>query len=238
MALPKLNESIKYTTKIPSNGKQVKFRPYLVKEEKILMMALESEDKKVALDAISDTIAACIDEDINVYNLPVFDIEYLFTQIRSKSVGESSNINIKCSECSTPNQVSVDLSKIKVAVPKTIKPIKLTDDMTLTLKYPVLSEVTNTMLDNEKNNTSQTQQIFDLIAICLESLETEEEKISFADEPKEEVMAFLESFSNKQFEEVIKFVEDLPQMKHDVKFTCESCEHENEITLKGTNDFF
>jgi len=238
MALPKLNESIKYTTKIPSNGKQVKFRPYLVKEEKILMMALESEDKKVALDAISDTIAACIDEDINVYNLPVFDIEYLFTQIRSKSVGESSNINIKCSECSTPNQVSVDLSKIKVAVPKTIKPIKLTDDMTLTLKYPVLSEVTNTMLDNEKNNTSQTQQIFDLIAICLESLETEEEKISFADEPKEEVMAFLESFSNKQFEEVRKFVEDLPQMKHDVKFTCESCEHENEITLKGTNDFF
>ena len=154
MALPKLNESIKYTTKIPSNGKQVKFRPYLVKEEKILMMALESEDKKVALDAISDTIAACIDEDINVYNLPVFDIEYLFTQIRSKSVGESSDINIKCSECSTPNQVSIDLSKIKVAVPKTIKPIKLTDDMTLTLKYPVLSEVTNTMLDNEKNNTS------------------------------------------------------------------------------------
>lgn len=238
MALPKLNESIKYTTKIPSNGKQVKFRPYLVKEEKILMMALESEDKKVALDAISDTIAACIDEDINVYNLPVFDIEYLFTQIRSKSVGESSDINIKCSECSTPNQVSIDLSKIKVAVPKTIKPIKLTDDMTLTLKYPVLSEVTNTMLDNEKNNTSQTQQIFDLIAICLESLETEEEKISFADEPKEEVMAFLESFSNKQFEEVRKFVEDLPQMKHDVKFTCESCEHENEVTLKGTNDFF
>jgi hypothetical protein len=238
MALPKLNESIKYTTKIPSSGKQVKFRPYLVKEEKVLMMALETEDKKVALDAIADTINACVDEDVNVYSLPVFDIEYLFTQIRSKSVGESSTVNISCSECKTPNAINIDLSKIKVAVPKTIKPIKLTDDMTLTLKYPVLAEVTDTMLENEQNNASQTQQIFDLIAICLDSLETEEEKISFADESKEEVMTFLESFSNKQFEEVRKFVEDLPQMKHDVKFECESCQHENEITLKGTNDFF
>jgi hypothetical protein len=238
MALPKLNESIKYTTKIPSSGKQVKFRPYLVKEEKVLMMALESEDKKVALDAIANTINACVDEDVNVYSLPVFDIEYLFTQIRAKSVGESSTVNISCSECKTPNAINIDLSKIKVAVPKTIKPIKLTDDMTLTLKYPVLAEVTDTMLENEQNNASQTQQIFDLIAICLDSLETEEEKISFADESKEEVMAFLESFSNKQFEEVRKFVEDLPQMKHDVKFECESCKHENEITLKGTSDFF
>lgn len=238
MALPKLNESIKYTTKIPSTGKQVKFRPYLVKEEKILMMALESEDKKIALDAIADTINACIDEDINVYKLPVFDIEYLFTQIRSKSVGENSEINIKCSECNTLNEIRVDLSKIKVSVPKSIKPVKLSDNMTLTLKYPVLAEVTDTMLENEQNNVSQTQQIFDLIAICLDSLETEEEKISFADETKEEVMAFLESFSNKQFEEVRKFVEDLPQMKHDVKFECESCQHDNEVTLRGTNDFF
>lgn len=238
MALPKLNESIKYTTKIPSTGKQVKFRPYLVKEEKILMMALESEDKKIALDAIADTINACIDEDINVYKLPVFDIEYLFTQIRSKSVGENSEINIKCSECNTLNEIRVDLSKIKVSVPKSIKPVKLSDNMTLTLKYPVLAEVTDTMLENEQNNASQTQQIFDLIAICLDSLETEEEKISFADESKEEVMAFLESFSNKQFEEVRKFVEDLPQMKHDVKFKCDKCEHDNEATLRGTNDFF
>ena len=238
MALPKLNESIKYTTKIPSTGKQVKFRPYLVKEEKVLMMALETEDKKIALDAIADTINACVDEDVNVYSLPVFDIEYLFTQIRSKSVGESSTVNISCSECKTPNAINIDLSKIKVAVPKTIKPIKLTDDMTLTLKYPVLSEVTDTMLDNEKNNVSQTQQIFDLIAICLDTLETENELINFADEPKEEVAAFLESFNNKQFEQIRKFVEDLPQMRHDGKFKCDKCEHENEVTLKGTNDFF
>ena len=238
MALPKLNESIKYTTKIPSTGEQVKFRPYLVKEEKILMMALESEDKKIALDAIADTINACVDEEIDVYKLPVFDIEYLFTQIRSKSVGESSNVNVSCTECKHPNGLNIDLSKIKVSVPKSIKPIKLSDDMTLHLKYPILAEVTDTMIDNESNNVSQTQQIFDLIAICLESLETEEELINFGDEPKAEVMAFLESFNNKQFEQVRKFVEELPQMKHDVKFDCESCTHANEITLKGTSDFF
>ena len=238
MALPKLNEAIKYTTKIPSTGKQVKFRPYLVKEEKVLMMALETEDKKIALDAIADTINACIDEDINVYKLPVFDIEYLFTQIRAKSVGETSTINIACSECNTPNENSVDLSKIKVTVPKSIKPINLGDNMKLNLKYPILAEVTDTMLDNEQNNATQTQQIFDLIAICLDTLETENELINFADESKAEVMAFLESFNNKQFEQVRKFVEELPQMKHDVKFKCDKCEHENEITLKGTNDFF
>lgn len=238
MALPKLNESIKYTTKIPSTNKQVKFRPYLVKEEKILMMALESEDKKVALDAIADTINACVDEEIDVYKLPVFDIEYLFTQIRSKSVGETSTVNISCTECKTPNEVDIDLSKVKVTVPRTIKPIKLTNDMTLKLKYPVLAKVTDTMLDGDQGKISQTQQIFDLIAICLDSLETEDELIKFEDEPKEEVMAFLESFNNKQFEEIRKFVEDLPQMKHDVKFKCQKCEHDNTVTLKGTSDFF
>lgn len=238
MALPKLNESIKYTTKIPSTGQQVKFRPYLVKEEKILMMALESEDKKVALDAISDTISACIDEEINVYNLPVFDIEYLFTQIRAKSVGETSTIAVRCSECGEPNEVKVDLSKVKVAVPKSIKPIKLSDNMTLNLKYPVLAEVTDTMLENEQSNASQTQQIFDLITICLDSLETDDELIRFADEPKSEIMEFIESFSNMQFEQLRKFVEDLPQMKHVAHFDCQSCQHKNEVTLKGTSDFF
>lgn len=238
MALPKLNESIKYTTTIPSNGQEIKFRPYLVREEKILMMALESEDKKIALNAIADTISACVDEEINVHKLPVFDVEYLFAQIRSKSVGETSSVNVKCSECKAPNEVDIDLSKIKINVPKKIKAINLTEDMTLELKYPVLEEVTDTMIKTEKAEVTQTQQIFDLIAVCLHSLKTKDEVIQFSDEPKSEVMAFIESFNNKQFEELRNFVENIPQMKHDIKFKCQSCEHDNEITLKGTNDFF
>ena len=238
MALPKLNESIKYTTTIPSNEQEIKFRPYLVREEKILMMALESEDKKIALNAIADTISACVDEEINVHKLPVFDVEYLFAQIRSKSVGETSSINVKCSECKAPNEVDIDLSKIKINVPKKIKAINLTEDMTLELKYPVLEEVTDTMIKTEKEEVTQTQQIFDLIAVCLHSLKTKDEVIQFSDEPKSEVMAFIESFNNKQFEELRNFVENIPQMKHDIKFKCQSCEHDNEITLKGTNDFF
>ena len=238
MALPKLNESIKYTTTIPSNEQEIKFRPYLVREEKILMMALESEDKKIALNAIADTISACVDEEINVHKLPVFDVEYLFAQIRSKSVGETSSVNVKCSECKAPNEVDIDLSKIKINVPKKIKAINLTEDMTLELKYPVLEEVTDTMIKTEKAEVTQTQQIFDLIAVCLHSLKTKDEVIQFSDEPKSEVMAFIESFNNKQFEELRNFVENIPQMKHDIKFKCQSCEHDNEITLKGTNDFF
>lgn len=238
MALPKLNESIKYTTAIPSNGQEVKFRPYLVREEKILMMALESEDKKIALNAIADTINACVEEEINVHKLPVFDVEYLFAQIRSKSVGETSSVNVKCSECGTANEINIDLSKIKVNVPKKIKAIKLTEDMTLELKYPILEEVTDTMIKSEKAEVTQTQQIFDLIAVCLHSLKTKDEVIQFSDEPKSEIMAFIESFNNKQFEELRTFVENIPQMKHDIKFKCQSCEHDNQITLKGTNDFF
>src|SRR6056300_818118 len=118
MALPKLNETPKYEVEIPSTGKTVRFRPYLVKEEKVLMMAFESGDQKAALRAIVDTIEACIVDKIDATNLATFDVEYLFTQIRSKSVGESSTLMIKCKECEKQNEYKFDVSQVNVNVEK------------------------------------------------------------------------------------------------------------------------
>ncbi|OUV20470.1 MAG: hypothetical protein CBC55_09085 [Gammaproteobacteria bacterium TMED95] len=237
MALPKLNETIKYSTKIPSSGETVRFRPYLVKEEKVLMIALEQGDELGSLEAICDTLESCIDEEVSVRNLPIFDIEYLFTQIRSKSVGESSDIKAKCTECDTSNDIKVDISKVDIKVPKgaNAKKIKLSSDITLEMKYPTLKDIGPKMV---KYKGSQTDQAFDMIAACISAVETKEERFSLEEETPEEVMNFIESFSTEQFMKVRDFIENMPRLKHDVKFQCGSCGHDNKLTLEGTADFF
>ena len=127
--LPKLNDVPGYDDIIPSTGQKIKFRPYLVKEEKILLLAMESQDTKTALNAIADTVVSCIHEDIDRRSLTVFDIEYLFLRIRSKSVGERSNLNLKCSECGAYNEFTLNLEDIKLDIPKTNFKIKLTDQI-------------------------------------------------------------------------------------------------------------
>lgn len=238
MALPKLNDSIKYSTKIPSTGETVKYRPYLVKEEKVLMIALEQGDEQGSLEAIADTLEACIQEPINVRSLPIFDIEYLFTQIRSKSVGETSDIQTNCRKCGTPNEIKVDISKVNIKVPKSAnaKLIKLNSDYTLEMKYPSLKDIVPNF--NKYKEASETDQAFEMIAACIDAVQTKDERISLADETREEVNAFIESFSTEQFMKVRDFIEKMPRLKHDVEFKCGNCEHDNKITLEGTADFF
>lgn len=238
MALPKLNESIKYSVKIPSTGETVKYRPYLVKEEKVLMLALEQGDEQGSLEAIADTLEACIDEPINVRNLPIFDIEFLFTQIRSKSVGETTTIQSNCVECDTPNEISVDISKVNIKVPKTAnsKQIKLSSDIILEMKYPTLKDIAPKF--NKYKEGNQTDQAFDMIAACIDAVQTKDERISLSDESEEEVSAFIESFSTEQFLKVKDFIEQMPRLKHVIEFKCNKCEHDNKLTLEGTADFF
>ncbi len=238
MALPKLNESIKYTTKIPSTGETIKYRPYLVKEEKVLMIALEQGDEQGSLEAIADTLEACIEEPITIRNLPIFDIEYLFTQIRSKSVGETTRIQTNCKECNTPNEIAVDISKINIKVPKSAnsKLIKLSNEYTLEMKYPTLKDIAPKF--NKYKEGNQTDQAFDMIAACIDAVQTKDERISLSDESPEEVTAFIESFSTDQFMKVKDFIEKMPRLKHDVEFQCGSCDHDNKLTLEGTADFF
>ena len=236
MALPKLNSTPKYDITIPSTQQAVRFRPYLVKEEKVLMLAMESQDQKQSLAAIVDTIVACVSEDIERTKLTTFDVEYMFTQIRSKSVGETSKVSIKCKECDHANEVVIPLESIKINMPEdVVSLIELTDEISVQLKWPTYSDLGD--LDMA-DGASQVTQTFDMIAKCIDSVLTGDERISMKDEPKEEVMDFIESLTSEQFDKIREYVELMPKLKHDVEFKCVSCSDTNKITLEGMNDFF
>jgi hypothetical protein len=233
MALPKINEVPKYFLEIPSTEKKLAYRPFLTKEQKILLIAMESQDQENILGAITDIIQTCVLEDIDIKQLTTFDVEYLFTQIRSKSVGETSKIGMKCSECETANEISINLEEIKVNkdnVPSNI--IKLNDKYTLKLKYP------NYLFTLKTTADSFTENMILLIVGCLDALMTEEEHISFKDETEADILDFIDSMTTTQFEEVLTFANGIPKLEHKVEFVCENCQHQNHGTLKGINDFF
>lgn len=235
MALPKLNNFPKYEIVIPSTQQKVRFRPYLVKEEKVLMMAMESQDQRQILSAVVDTIEACIEDPIKRKQLTTFDVEYLFTQIRSKSVGEVAAIGIKCSECKHQNKVEVKLDDIDIKVPKVNNTFEIQPGISIKMRWPIYDSM---MSMAAASSESVTQQTFDLIAECIDQVITEEEIISLKEEPKEEVQQFLESLSGTAFAKIRSFIDNMPRMKYQAKFTCESCKHDNMVTLEGINDFF
>ena len=148
MALPKLNDSPKYELVIPSTQKAVRFRPYLVKEEKVLMMAMESQDEAQVLGAITDTIAACVDDNIKISKLTTFDVEYMFIQIRAKSVGESIELNMACKECEHQTAVSVKLDDVKIDVPKVSNMIELSDQISIEMRWPTYTAMLDSSVFN------------------------------------------------------------------------------------------
>lgn len=235
MSLPKLNNTPKYSVTIPSSQKQVRYRPYLVKEEKILMLAMESNDQKQVLSTVVDTIVSCIEEPIDRNMLTSFDVEYLFTQIRAKSVGETSTVGIKCSSCNHTNEVKIKLDTIKIDVPKVADKIELDPKVSLKMRWPSYNNIINSV---DLESKSPTEQTFDMIIQCIDSVLTDDEVIKMSEVSKGEAMAFIESFSSEQFTKIRQYVEKMPRMKHNVKFDCRSCGHKNELTLQGMNDFF
>lgn len=236
MALPKINNAPKYEIVIPSTGQKVRYRPYMVKEEKILMLAMESEDQKQIFNAIADTIVACIDDDnVDRNKLTTFDIEYMFIQIRSKSVGESIDLNLKCMECENDNEVSIKLDDINIEMPEESNIIKITDGVSIQMSYPTFNNILNGNILEDESPTTQT---FNIIAQCIDLVLTEDERIVFKDETKKEQLAFIESLSSDQFNGIRQFMEKMPSLKHDVEYVCGACQHENKITLQGMNDFF
>lgn len=234
MALPKLNDAPKYEIVVPSTGAKVRYRPYLIKEEKILMLAMESQDQKQALSAIVDTIGSCIQDEIDTKALTTFDVEYLFTQIRSKSVGETAKIMVKCQHCETENEVVVKLDDIIVEQEELEDVIELTPEISLKMKWPTYTEV----IDSTTAGTEGTEQTFELVIQCIDSVMTPDEALKLKDESREDIMAFIESLSATQFDKIRKYVEKMPKMEHQVQFTCTSCEKGNDITLSGISDFF
>ncbi len=234
MALPQINDIPKYELTIPSTQKTIRFRPFLVKEQKILLMALETQDQKQVLNAVLDTMRSCIIEDIRLSNLTTFDVEYIFTKIRTKAVGETSNINLICTECEEENQISIRLDDIDIEMPNIDMRIPLNDNYTLKFKYPTYKQV----VDSEMNFESATEQLYSTMIACLDTLLTEEEQIDFKDQPRKDVEDFLESLTGDQLQKIMNFVSAIPSLKHEGNFDCVGCGKTNEYKLKGLQDFF
>ena len=238
MGLPKLsNDKPIYELTVPSTNQTVKYRPFLVKEQKSMLVAFESKDTKQILNSILQCIENCV-EDINVNKLSTFDVDYIFTKVRSKSVGETSRILMACSECNEENEVSVNLDDVKLTETE-IKNnvIKLNNDIAVTMKYPTYVD----MLKHQnifKDDAKEASVIFENIKMCMHSVQTEEENILIKDETEEEIETFVNSLNNIQMQKIMDFVEGLPNLIYEDTFECKKCKKENIVKLQGLNDFF
>jgi hypothetical protein len=237
MALPS-NITPTYNLTIPSNGEQVRFRPFLVKEEKALLIAQQSEDENVMLDTLKDVIKWCIKDDINIDKLAIFDIEYIFMQIRAKSVGEIVELLFKCDTCEDEKakvKISFDLTKLKVEKDeKHSSTIELFDGVGIKMKYPDVS----LMRKAREMNESNIQQIFDIIIECIDFVFTSDEMYYAKDQTKKEMIDFLESLTSAQFVKVQKFFETIPKLRQIIEYECPVCNKHHKKHLEGINSFF
>ncbi len=239
MPLPKIATPT-YSLELPSTGKSINYRPFLVKEEKLLVIALESEDTKQITNAIKAVIKACVlTRGIKVETLPTFDIEYLFLNIRGKSVGEDLDVNIICPDDNeTQVPVSINLDDIKVERSEDHnKRIALDANVMMEMKYPSLNEFIKNNFDFQEGK-NQMDQSFDLIAQCIDKVYTEDEVWSTSDCTKKELNEFLESMNSKQFKEIEQFFTTMPKLSHTVKVLNPNTKVESEVVLEGLASFF
>ena len=238
MPLPKIATPT-YELELPSTGKTVEYRSFLVKEEKLLVIALESEDTKQITTAIKAVIKACIKtRGVKVEALPTFDIEYLFLNIRGKSVGEDLDVNIICpDDKETEVKVNINLDDIKCKKnPDHTNKIKLDDNLMMEMKYPSLDEFIKSNFDLEEKN--QMDQSFDLIASCIDKIYSEEEVWASEDCTKKEMSEFLESMNSTQFKEIETFFETMPKLSHTIEVVNPNTKKKNEVVLEGLASFF
>jgi len=228
-----------YELELPSTGKKIKYRPFLVKEEKLLVLALESQDTKQITTAIRTVLKNCIQSrGVKVELLPTFDIEYLFLNIRGKSVGEEIEVNLIApddKETSVPVTINIDDIKIKKNKGHTNK-IKLDKTLMMEMKYPSLDEFVKNNFDFD--GEVDMDQSFDLIASCIDKIYNDEEVWSTADCTKKEVKDFLEQMNSLQFKEIETFFDSMPKLSHTVTFTNPNTNVESTVVLEGLSSFF
>tara|TARA_R100001443_G_scaffold1977_4_gene6850 strand:- start:138 stop:854 length:717 start_codon:yes stop_codon:yes gene_type:complete len=237
MPLPKI-ATPSYELVIPSSKKKIKYRPFLVKEEKILILAMESEDTTQIANAVKNVISSCIlSRGIKVEKLSTFDIEYLFLNIRGKSVGEQIEVMVTCpddNKTKVPALINIDSIKVQIDDEHS-KDIVLDDQYTLRMKYPSLNEFIKNNFNTENLKVDDT---FDLIASCIEQVYSEEESFAASDCTKKELSQFLEQLNSSQFKMIEKFFETMPKLSHTVKVTNPNTKVDNEIILEGLQSFF
>jgi hypothetical protein len=238
MTLPTI-ETQTYELTLPSADVKVKYRPFLVKEEKILLQAMESEKQEEIVQALKDIVSACTYGKINADELPTFDLEYIFLQIRSKSVGEVAKLRVLCpDDKKTYTDVDVDLSKIEVQVDDSHTNNIVIDDekkIGMIMKYPTLSSVTSNT-DLSKGLTSKT--IFDMLRKSIYEVYQGEQTFKASDYSEDELQKFIESLDSKTFKKVQSFYETMPKLMHEIEITNPSTNVKSKVTLQGLSDFF
>lgn len=241
MPLPKIVTQ-EFELELPSTGKKIKYRPFLVKEEKILLLALESKDNKQITNAIKQILKSCIlTRGIKVEELPTFDIEYIFLNVRGKSVGESIDLIITCSDDGeTQVPVTVYIDEIKVQKdPEHSPDIRLDNNLVLRMKYPSLDEFIKTNFEfGTENTTENIDKSFEIIASCMDVIFTQEESWAAKDCTKKELFDFIESMDTKQFKMIERFFQTMPVLSHKFKVINPKTKVENEVTLEGLTSFF
>ena len=248
MGLPRVAVP-EYSMTLPSNGKEVKYRPFLVKEEKLLLIAMEGEKEDEIMNAIKDVISNCVYDDINIDTLPLFDIEYIFLWLRAKSKGELIELNYSCPKCNGKIPISFSIEKIKVHKSDNhSNKVELTDDLGIVLKYPdiILQQKIAKLSDDLK----EIEMVFKTIITCIDYIYDKEKTYSSKDYTEKEMEEFMESLTDEQFQKLSKFYENMPKLKHEVKLECKNkikeegkkkekvCGYTEDIVLEGLQSFF
>lgn len=240
MALP-MNATPTYTIKVPSSKKEFKFRPFLVKDEKALLIAQQSEDPTVMLDTVKEVIRACAKTDIEISRLASFDIEYIFLQMRAKSVGEFVDLIFQCDNDHGEDNdkaratVRIDLTKVDVEFPQDhTNKIPLFGNVGIVMKYPNIE----TLKKLETSNEDDIDQIFDIVVDCIDYIYDDEEVFAAKDQSKEEMIEFLNNLTSEQFESVQEFFQTMPSLKTWIDYKCPVCGKDHHKYMEGLQSFF
>lgn len=234
MSFPKPSSTI-YNTVIPSSNKAIKFKPFSVREQKALLIAQQSEDSTVMVDTLKSVIKMCIVDEIDINSLAIFDLEFLFLQIRAKSVGEMVELLFTCDACEEQTKLSFDLTKVQVSTPEGhTNKIDLGDNLGIVMKYPDLSLLK--IMDNFDVN--DVELVFDVIISCIDYV-YDADQVHYAKEAtKEELEEFIDGLSTQQFAKIQNFFETMPRLQQKVVYDCPKCGHHHDKVLEGINNFF
>ena len=224
---------------IPSTGQEIKYRPFVVREEKVLLTAIESDDAQQISNAMRDIVEVCTFKEVDVKALAMFDLELIFLKLRAASVGENAEIALTCSneECKHQNPVKINLAEVELkGDPKASAVVQITDTVGVSLKYPTVLKVEDTL------KASKPEAAIDIaiamIAASIESIHDADSVYPASESTSRELVDFIESLNKEQFTKVQEFFDNFPKLKEDVEFTCEKCKTVNNVTLEGLNDFF
>jgi hypothetical protein len=244
MALPKIDVPI-YEAKLLSTGKAIKFRPFTVKEEKLFLMATESEDTDTTINTIRQVLNNCVLDDIDIDSLPLFDIEFLFVNLRARSIGEVVNLKYRCKnmvmdeeskeEKVCNNQVQIDLNILEIkpeAGADHTKDIKITDTLGIMMRYPKMNMVFNS------KDKDEFDVIVELIIDCIDYIYDADSVYYSKDSSREELMEFVDSLQSKDLDKIKQFFETMPKMKKNLDFKCSKCDYHESLELEGIQSFF